>query len=279
MTYSIKRVQFLIKNEIKQKWRIFLIVIAISFAIAMFYYFNKGFSIASLISSPSFSTFGNSGFSLSDSTGFKFHLNWLPQVILYAASILTSLAFSEYHERESATFNLVTPATQIEKWSAKAFLFIIIFPILLIVFYQVFIWFTNIWGTPDGMTQVSVNIFDPYFYGFYKDTILMQCLIFAGAILYKKYSILKILLLLMGLYMLYNFFTIVSLAVINDKIDLFGDGSVLDLFSLEKAITNSKFRINNDESTFMGIPYQLFMYLMAFISIVFSYLRFKEIEA
>lgn len=279
MTYSIKRIQFLMKNEIKQKWRIFLIVTAISFAVAMFYYFNKDFSIASLISTSSFPRFSPSGFSLSDSTGFKFHLNWLPQVILYAASILTSLAFSEYHEKESATFNLATPATRLEKWSAKAILFIIIFPVILILLYQVFIWLTNIWGTPDGMTQVRVNIFDPYFYGFYKDTILMQCLIFAGAILYKKYSILKILLLMIGVYMLYNFFTIVSLAIINDKIDLFGEGSVLDLFSLENTITNSKFRINNNESTFMGIPYQIFMHLMASVCILFSYLRFREIEA
>lgn len=267
------------KNEIKEKWRIFLIVIVISFAIAIFYYFNKDFSLASILSSSSFPTFSPSGFSLSDSTGFKFHLNWLPQVILYAASILTSLAFSEYQQKESATFNLATPATQLEKWSAKAILFIIIFPTILILLYQAFMWLTNIWGTPDDMTQVRVNIFDPYFYSFYKDTILMQCLIFAGAILYKKYSILKILLLMMGLYMLYNFLSIVSLVIINEDIELFGKGSVLDLFSLDKTLTNSSFRLNSNRDLLMGIPYQVFMYLMASVCILFSYLRFKEIEA
>ncbi len=280
MTYSIKRVQFLMKNEIKQKWRVFSIIVAISFAIAIFYYFNKDFSVISLLSPSTFGSFSNNGFSIfTGSDGFKFHLNWLPQVLLYSSSILTSLAFSEYHLKESATFNLAIPATRAEKWSAKAFLFIVVFPVILILFYQVFIWLTTIWTTPDSITQVKVNIFDPYFRSFYKDVILMQCLMLGGAILYKKYSILKIVLLLIGLYMLYNFLTIVSLVIINEDVDLFGQGSVLDLFSLDNTINNSKLRRSNSGGSLMGIPDNIFMYIVATISILFSYLRFKEIEA
>lgn len=280
MTYSIKRVQFLMKNEIKQKWRILSIIVAISFAIAIFYYFNKDFSVISLLSPSSFGSFSGSAFSAFTGTdGFKFHLNWLPKVLSYSASILTSLAFSEYHQKESATFNLAIPATRMEKWSAKAILFIVIFPVILILLYQVFIWLTTIWSTPDSITQVKVNIFDPYFRSFYKDAILMQCLIFAGAILYKKYSILKIVLLFIGLYMLYNFLTIVSLVIINEDVDLFGQGSVLDLFSLDNTINNSKLRRSNNGGSLMGIPDDIFMYIVATISILFSYLRFKEIEA
>jgi len=256
-------------------------VTSIAFAIAAFYYFNQGFSVSSLLSSSSLPSFNNIGFSnLTGSAVFKFHMNWLPQVILYTSCILTSLAFSEFEHKQSAIFNLTIPATQYEKWSAKAILYIIIFPLLLILLYQVFIWLSNVWHSSDSISQVKVNILDPYFYTFYRDTFIFQCFIFAGAILYKKYSILKILLLGLGLYMIYNFVSIVSIVIINDEINLFGKGSILDLFSLDKTISNSDLRLPySNEDLFMGIPYLVFTYIFAAVCITFSYLRFKELEA
>jgi len=281
MTFSPKRVQALTKNEFKQKWRIFLIVILIAFLIVSFYYFNNGFSAGSLFGNSSIPNFNNVTFSSNNrASSFKFHLNWLPDLILFTSCILTSLSFSEYEQKASATFNLTTPATQLEKWSAKAILFIIIFPLVLILLYQVFIWFSTIWEIQGSSSQVKVNILDPYFHSYYRDTILMQCLFFAGAIIYKKYSILKILLLGVGLYMIYNFTSIVSLVIINDNITLFGNGSILDIFSLETTISNSNLRmVEIGKDQFMGIPYIMFMYLFASVCIVFSFLKFKEIEA
>ena len=236
MTFNIQRVGLLITNDILRKWRIYLLVLAVCFTIPIFYFFNRDFSIFSLLGNNN-TVIGFNPFSAQvGNSSSKFHLIWFPQLFFLTSSILVSLSFSEYQNRNSSNFHLGLPASKLEKWSAKALLSLIIIPFIIIVFYQIFIQLTVVWQPDFSLHQVKVNVIDPYLWKYIMRIMQIECLVFLGATIYKRYSIFKLFLTSIIISLIFNFIKLVGLVIINEEINLSDNVNIVSITSVNRII-------------------------------------------
>ena len=161
---NIPRVFLLIKNELKSKGWLMLMITLISFGIITFYFFNSNFSLSRIIdqSVRGTNSFNNFNIPTQSYTGQKFHFYWFNQTFLLMTTIFASLAFAEYNTNQKSTLFLSLPAQKLEKWLAKALLYLILLPLSILLLYQGFSLLTYRWDNTMEFEQVQLSIGDPF---------------------------------------------------------------------------------------------------------------------
>ncbi|MFT4567357.1 MAG: hypothetical protein ACI9FN_002323, partial [Saprospiraceae bacterium] len=134
----------------------------------------------------------------------KYHLLWFPQLLFGLGIVFTSLTFWEYRMGNTRSFHLGVPATLFEKYFAKIFLTTIAFPLFFLLYYHLYLNITDSLGPKFGIEYVDIGWFDPYFWKYIGYFIILQVFFLVGAITYTKYSLIKSLITLGGIYVLYN---------------------------------------------------------------------------
>lgn len=282
---NLSRVFYLAKNEIKSKGWLMLMITLIAFGILTFYFFNSGFSLSRIIdqtlgSPNNFNTINLQSRSL---TGQKFHFYWFNQSYLILSLVFISLAFAEYSTKQKSALFLTLPAQKIEKWLAKASLYLFILPLGILLLYQGFSLLTYKWDDTVGAEQVRLGITDPYLWKNIMKTLPIQCAVFFGAVYFRKYSFFKIFLTFGLIYFSVNFIQTVSLSVINSDMDLLKNSAIPGLQSPKDLIQASGYKISN---TFQD-PIELlkdnlnytYIVLVTIGALILSYFKFTELEA
>ncbi|MFT6807095.1 MAG: hypothetical protein ACJA01_000313 [Saprospiraceae bacterium] len=215
-TLNFRRIIYLLRNEIWIKWRMYLGLFIISCLLSGLVYVAPSHDISQL-STSSPSSFSNSiqttitangsvitsynGYYISD---LKYHLLWFPQLLFGLGIVFTSLTFWEYRMGNTRSFHLGVPATLFEKYFAKIFLTTIAFPLFFLLYYHLYLNITDSLGPKFGIEYVDIGWFDPYFWKYIGYFIILQVFFLVGAITYTKYSLIKSLIALGGIYVLYN---------------------------------------------------------------------------
>jgi len=279
MTLNLHRLLYQISLNLKLRWKTYGMLIIVSLVILVFNYFNKDFGALDFLNSR----IGNTRFfdPAPDISIHKFHFKWFPQFLLYLSCIITSLSFSEYGSKTSRTFHLALPSSVLEKWLSKAIIALIISPICLIILYQVFIWISHLWPDVDEYYQVPVNVFDPYLRPHIINTILIQALVILLSIWYKKWSLVKAILAAVVIILVYNLIMIISVILFSTNDDLAKHISVQSFTSTKDFLRYS--RVTSDVTTYsffdVFINNKLYLGALASLSLVLSFLKFKEMEA
>ncbi len=280
MTFNLQRIGFLIINDIKSKGSLYGLTLGLCFMVVAFYFYNENFSILETISSigtgySGFNNFGNS----SGSEYYKFHFTWFPQLFLVASSIITSFSFSEYSKSNSASFHLGLPASTLEKWAAKILFAIVLSPIAIIIFYELFIIATSIGSSEIASRQVKVHMNDPYIWKNIINLIPWQCFIFLGALIFKRFTIGKLLLTGMLLVIGFNTVILLSLIVQNPDIDFFKNFSINNLSSVDSLLSAAGYHVKAEKSFLLSFSNTTYLNIGCIVALIISYLRFSELDS
>lgn len=213
---NIRRILYLLRNEIWIKWKMYLGLFLVSCLLSVLVYIAPSHDISQLSASRP-STYSNTiqttftmngsvqtsfnGYYISD---LKYHLLWFPQLLFGLGIIFTSLTFWEYRIGNTRSFHLGLPATLFEKYFAKVFLTIIIFPLFFLICYHLYLNVTHSLGPKFGIEYIDIGWLDPYIWKYIGYFIILQTIFLLGAITYTKYSLVKSLITLGGIYLLYN---------------------------------------------------------------------------
>ena len=205
---SAGRMLWLLSNEIRIKKAQYILIILAAFGLLTFFYFNPGFSFTRLfdsiinpnqsVTSNGRTVFFNSFIGSVTNTSSKFHLDYFPNALILVSTILTSLSFSEYSDENNSRFYISLPARTIEKWVVKAFWYILVFPLLFYLLYQLFAQVSYGWDNKNSL--VRVPFLDPYIWRYIFINIGVQITVFVGALFFRKYSAIKFILFAFGLY-------------------------------------------------------------------------------
>ena len=289
---SVKRMFWLLLNELKMKKNQYLLILVTAFAILSYLFFNPTFSFSGMIdsllnprsvrttTSTSIIYFGNSGVTKAD---LKFHLDFFPMALFIVGSIITSLSFIEYHSEADRRFHIALPAQSIEKWLIKVIWCIMIFPLLFLLMYHLFALISYGWGEDMGKEYVKIRFLDPYIWKFVLTHMIVQSVIIAAASFFRKFAAVKTLLLGLGLYLfliatrnvlIYSFFPDLRLERMGGFFTQEGWRSYL----LGGQLTAKRFTLEYD-FLFNEFTYPFYILLLFAGALYISYCRYKEYEA
>ena len=122
-----------------------------------------------------------------------FHEIWFPILLFAGGFIFTSISFSKLKNKPSRQFYLQLPGSHFEKFSTKWLLTAIVYPAVLIVFYQVYAWVLQGLSSPE-MELFTMNAFEPFsednvFY--LKLYLVLQTIFLVGAVAFNRFAIFK----------------------------------------------------------------------------------------
>ena len=282
---SITNVLRLIKMDCSSKASRYLLFLVFGIGLLIFYFFNYDFSLLSIVDNVSGRSLNNyqnfiNNQNLSTS---KFHLTWFPKVFLLIATMITSISFSEYSMKESKIFHLTIPSKPAEKWFAKLIIALLLFPVIFLFIYQAFALLTYQWDKSLPFHIVSLHITDPFIWKHTFQIIAIQGIVFLGAVSFRKYSFFKTVLAIGVITVLVNIVLMISITILREDINLFTEGGLAGLTSIDNAIYMSGFKLQNAERVDIyghyGFTPSTILYLISIICVLLSFLKFKELEA
>ncbi len=263
-----------------------MLIAAVSMIVLIFYFFNSSFSISNLISQNGPAPIGFNQFSTSnlEFESQKFHLVWFPQMFLIVCSIFTSLAFMEYAESKNINFHLPIPATKFEKWLSKAFIILLLLPLGYLVAYQLFAILTYSWDNNLSSEQVHLTLGDPYLWGYASKVLLLQCIIFLGATIFKKYAFFKITLTIFLIYVAYNLLQFLTFQIVNEDLNLLSANSTPGITPINASLRDAGYYISSPHlqtisDLYTNDRFHGIFCVLALGALFLSYQRFKEMES
>jgi hypothetical protein len=186
-------------------------------------------------------------------------------LLYFGGIIVSSLAFKNLHYPERSYFYLMLPASNVEKFLVRLILTAIIFPIAVLISYAIFYWILGaVLYIFTGKFYFVNILFSGVAWGMIGSYIFVQSVFLLGSSYFKKYSLIKTVLLI----------SCCALA-------LFILLSVLAKLFLQNLFVTDF--ISFSDITVMGV--HVYKVFFAFLSVVLApfcwfvtYLRLKEIE-
>ncbi len=163
--FDINRFKQLVANDL----RINLKIIAISVAVIIVFW-----TLLSL---------GNGGAVSQSLFGF---------VLYVGGFVMTSRSFKELHDSEQAYHYLTLPCSNFERFLSKWIITSVGYAIALLGLFWIFSVLSMVihYAIFSHMTPI-INIFDPLFWQSIKTYIILHSIVFLGAVVFKRYSLLK----------------------------------------------------------------------------------------
>jgi len=291
-TFSLKRVLWLLGNEIRIKRGPFGLILLSSFAVLAYLFSNPSFSFTAVIDeliNPTQSVWSANGItffrgSTIDHSGYpKFHLDFFPKALMVVCGLFTAMSFSEYSEDRSRRFYLSIPAQNLEKWLTKGVWYIIIFPLCFLVMYQVFAFAISGWSDNMDRNTIGFSMLDPYVWRYMIFNIGVQTMIYIGATFFKKYSIAKLLLFGLGTYYFLICIRNVLVSTLVNSENVKVPVSIFNPTWWNQYLLKSDLQSSNWWDKFQysmegGTTFFLYAVIGA-VLLMTSYWKFKEIEA
>jgi len=290
-----QRILWLVYTELRYKIRTVFLFFTACFALLIFYYWNPSFEVTGLINEIigngstsrviNGTTYTANGETFSTSTGqrtidFKYHIRYFSLAFFGLGLAINSLLFSEYGEEKSKRFHITIPAAPKEKWLAKLIISLLIYPIIFLLLYQLFALMTYQWSSLRGYDMVKLNLLDPLLWRYVGIYILIASILIGIATYFRKRGLLK-----MSLFMLLSYFgagVLLSLLALI-LFPTFESSKMVGYFSLEGY---QNFVYANGfifDKNYIGIreitTHPIFFIVLATISLIFSYMKFSELEA
>lgn len=165
---SLQRVALLIRNDIVANW--VMIRVAVAAIVAILILYNLVF------------------------TQDYYHAH--PQgyfLILFLGGLwITSLAFTEIHNEQKSGTYLTLPCSQLEKVLSRLLLTSILYIIVTLALYTLFYWIVDsIVRIRTGLDLPLFNPFQPIIFHWIADYLILQSVLFLGAIYFKSHVIVK----------------------------------------------------------------------------------------
>lgn len=284
---NINRIAYLIRNEWTIKWKLYSMIL-VGATIYSFINFNNQGNLSSWLSIPDISTTFSRGSSLTISTLTPFftaksqlyHLDFMPPLFVTIGVVIISLVFWEYRQGSTSNFHISLPASQNEKWLAKFLFAIVLYPAVFFLAYQIYQSITHSMAlSSSGKHITTMGVFDSYRWQQMLLGTLDLMIFFGLASIFRTYGFIKsIIVAAIGLNLIHF---IPNLVIGLQHPQMLSRGLFAMLTDTDSYIN---FRIN--WSTVISsyehnhwLNSGLFTIIPAFISVLFSYFKFKEIEA
>ena len=293
---SWKRVGWLIWNDLRRKRKLLALIFLMTFGYLSILFLDPSMSISSLwevllksnaaaVSTSVTTTTYYSGSSVIGNTfhKLKFHIQYFPAALFIVGFIVTSISFMEYGDIRSTRFHMTIPAKLGEKWISKLIITTIIFPLFFLCLYQCFAVATYHWGATNGLEYVKLPFFDPLVWQFVGLYMVSQCFVFLFAVIYRKYSFVKLILTYMGLYFLCALVLNLSLIIMLPEMNVLDEPYNHNLFDWSNYLGFLNHNVKTLSATFSPVlsyfNSSYFMVLAVVVALLLSFMRFKELEA
>lgn len=297
---SWKRVGWLILNDLRRKRKLLALIFLLTFGYLSILFLDPSMSISSLweillrsnatavSNSVTTTTYYYSGGSVISGLGnsfheLKFHIQYFPAALFIVGFIVTSISFMEYGDIGSTRFHMTIPAKLGEKWISKLIISTIIFPLFFLCLYQCFAVATYHWGATNGVEYVKLPFFDTLVWQFIGLYMVSQCFVFMFAVIYRKYSFVKLILTYMGLYFLCALVLNLSLIIMLPEMNPLDEPYRHNLFDWSNYQGFLNHNVKTLSDTFGPIlgyfKSSYFMMLAVVVALLLSFMRFKELEA
>ena len=275
------RVVWLIVADIHKRWRLFALVIGALFTVMFISFFYGNMSLSQMILDLLSPAVGPNFQQSQGSMPQKFHLDWFPIALFVVGAAVVSTSFLEYSNPEARQFHLMLPAKQFEKWLAKFTVNTLVFPIVFLILYQIFAWFTYRWEVVTRSELVRLDLLDPFLWKFIAGFGIAHCFIFLGSIIYTRYSLLKSLLAFMVILSGALAFLYTTLYIIVPNFQLANPS--LD-FRISGTVSGRPHYYSGGLNQFLfdtlGSPfYYISMTAVVVLALALSFLKFKEVQA
>lgn len=244
---NLKRLTFLIKNDIIMHRHTIYVVIGTIIGILLLFNLISPHNIYTVNTDPT-------------------AMLW----ILFLGGIwATSLSFKELYNKEKNYLFLILPCSNLEKLLNKLILTAIIYPLAVIILYTLFYWLIAI--LTKLIYHFTPTLFNPFQATIWLSVasyIVIQSMFFLGTIYFKSHPIIKTILCLIILGIIISIFTLIT------GIFLFKHLFFHGIFFLP----NFKILLSPVEKSLADVIHITFWVVLAPTCWIISYLRLKEFE-
>ena len=221
-------------------------------------------------------TYYNTSFNQVD---LKFHIHYFPLAFMGLGLAFNSVLFSEYGNEMSRRFQLSVPANPEEKWISKLILSLLIYPIIFLTLYQLFALLTYQWGIARGYDYVKLHLFDPYIWKNLWMYWLWGGFLIGIATYYRKLSIVKIGLFLIGVYFAIGILMNIIVLIIFPDFDMSLMSHYFSPSGYQSYIFSNHHILSEGYMPIEGIlGHPLFLTAAAIASLLYSYFKFYQLE-
>lgn len=285
---NINRILYLIRNEWTIKWKLYTMIL-IGATLFSFVNFNSNGSLANWMT-PSISTgttIVNGSVVLTrplapffDTQSQIYHLDFMGPFYVILGVVIISFLFWEYRPGSTSNFHISLPASQNEKWLAKFLFPIVLYPMAFFLAYHVYQNITHSMAFySEGKHIIRMGIFDSYRWRQMLLGTLDLMTFFGLASIFRKYGFIKSVIVAVIGMKLISIIPNLIIAMYHPRILSQGFMGLLqstDIFTNAR-ISQSTVTITKqlDHWLYCGV----WTVVPALASVLFSYFKFKEIEA
>ena len=201
------------------------------------------------------------------------HETWFPTLVLGGGFLFTSLAFNNWINKPGRQFYLHLPASNFEKFASKWLITALIYPIVIVGFYQVLIWvLASVTSETYQLFYVEgLDIFHENNVKIFKAYFVLQSIFLLGAASFNRFAILK---------------TLFTLFVVGIALGLIGFTSFRLIFAeywTGFETVGAGPQIDEDHKNWVEGPLfnfvqNLFWYALAPVALLIGFLKLKEKE-
>ena len=194
--FSLRRISLLIGRDVRKVYRLSGIVLA------------AGFVVLAILLFQSFSDLGGVQREFYEGSNdlLMFHFEFFPIALLISGILFTDYVFAGLISRPGRAAYVSLPATNLEKLTAKWLLTALIFPVVFLLFYQVFALFAGrVIYQSFGWRLVELPLFDAWLWSRVLLYMMVHAFFFLGALTFRRFAAFKTVLALAGLYAVSSF--------------------------------------------------------------------------
>lgn len=206
----------------------------------------------------------------------KFHEIWYPILLLAGGFLFTSQTYASLSNKPKKQFYLGLPASTLEKFTTKWIITAVLFPIALLILYQLFAWGIQAVISNISYLSFTLEAFDPFSeknWLMIRLYLVLQTIFLCGAVVFQRYAIFKTIFAL-------TIFGLASLAATLLVFRILFASAFTGLFTLEPSLMAPPSKNFQDwvEFSFTEIMKQVFFWITAPLFLVIGYFKLKEKE-